>query len=737
MKRLLLPAILLLSAALHAQNPVIRGQFTADPTARVFGGKVWLFPSHDIISPVEPERKWFCMEDYHAFSSEDLVHWTDHGVILSQENVPWGKPDGYSMWAPDCVEKDGKYYFVFPNAPKDGRGFNIGVAVADAPDGPYTPYENAIPGVFGIDPCVLQASDGNTYLFWSGFGLQGALVKDDLSELAGKPVRLDEPLPAGFKEGPFIFEKDGKFYLTYPWVQDKTETLAYAMSDKPLGPYEFKGIIMAQSPNECWTNHHSIVQYNGEWYLFYHHNDYSPSFDKNRSVRIDKLFFNEDGTIQPVTPTFRGVGVTPKQDNIQIDRYSALCHQGAYIDFLDAQKPFDGWYVCLTKPETWVRYDSVDFGQVTPKTVAFRYKARRKCTVSVSAGDAAQEFTLRRTGRKWKTAQLPADMAVTGLQSIKITLEKGKNLRLDWISFTNGTFKNQGNPLFRDCYTADPAPMVASDGRLYVFCGHDQQFDDKPGFEGLYGFNITDWLCYSTDDMKNWTSHGTVMKPTDFSWAIGEAWASQCIEVDGKFYFFVSCQSGEPNCKAIGVAVADKPEGPYRDAIGKALILDDMTPNGPRGWWNDFDPTIMIDSDGTPWLCWGNGTCFLAPLKKNMTELDGEIRVLPMENYVEGPWLYKRGDWYYNVYASMGKGMETISYAMAPTVEGPWEFKGELMGEAKDSFTIHPGIIDFKGKSYLFYHNSTLSLEGYGPATGRRSVCVTELFYNEDGTLHI
>ena len=179
-----------------------------------------------------------------------------------------------------------------------------------------------------------------------------------------------------------------------------------------------------------------------------------------------------------------------------------------------------------------------------------------------------------------------------------------------------GTFVYEGNPLVRTCYTADPAPMVASDGRLYLFCGHDEQFDNKPGYEGKYGFNITEWLCFSTDDMKNWTDHGVVMKPTDFSWAVGEAWASQCIEANGKFYFYVSCQSGDPDCKAIGVAVADSPTGPYHDAIGRALILDDMTPNGPRGWWNDFDPTVMIDDDGTPWLCWGNGTCFWLPLSR-------------------------------------------------------------------------------------------------------------------------
>ena len=299
------------------------------------------------------------------------------------------------------------------------------------------------------------------------------------------------------------------------------------------------------------------------------------------------------------------------------------------------------------------------------------------------------------------------------------------------------TFTFEGNPLVRDNYTADPAPMVASDGRLYMFCGHDECFEDRPGYEGMYGFNITEWLCYSTEDMVTWVDHGSIMKPTDFSWAIGEAWASQVVEGrDGKYYFYVSTQCGYPNCKAIGVAVADRPEGPYTDAIGRPLILDSMTDNGARGWWNDIDPTVMIEEDGTPWMSWGNGTCFLVKLNKNMIELDGEIQVLPMENYVEGPWIYKRDGHYYNVYASMGTmGGETISYAMAENIEGPWTFMGEVTGQAKDSFTIHPGVVDYKGKSYLFYHNSTISIDGYGPATGRRSVCFAEMQYNADGTI--
>ena len=165
------------------------------------------------------------------------------------------------------------------------------------------------------------------------------------------------------------------------------------------------------------------------------------------------------------------------------------------------------------------------------------------------------------------------------------------------------TFVYEGNPLVRDKYTADPAPMVGSDGRLYVYCGHDECFEDRPGYEGKYGFNITEWLCYSTEDMKVWTDHGVVMKPTDFSWAIGEAWASQAIEYDGRFYFFVSTQCGDPNCKAIGVAVSDNPAGPFVDAIGRPLITDDMTDNGPRGWWNDIDPSVMISSSQTADTC--------------------------------------------------------------------------------------------------------------------------------------
>lgn len=175
------------------------------------------------------------------------------------------------------------------------------------------------------------------------------------------------------------------------------------------------------------------------------------------------------------------------------------------------------------------------------------------------------------------------------------------------------TFQNSGNPLIKNKFTADPAPLV-HEGTLYLYVGHDAYYAGQDTASGGKEFNITEWLCYSTKDMQTWTDHGTVLKPTDFEWGVGEAWASQVIEHKGKFYYYTTVQAGEPyHSKVIGVAVSDHPTGPFVDAIGKPLITDEMTSNGPRGWWNDIDPTFIMDEEGQAWLSWGNGTCFLAP----------------------------------------------------------------------------------------------------------------------------
>lgn len=439
-KQLLIGVLLSFAAnVVEAQNPIIRDQFSADPTARVFEGKMYLYPSHDIPSPIEKLKEWFCMADYHVFSSEDLVDWKDHGVIVSQERVPWVQRDSYSMWAPDCVYKNGTYYFYFPSTPRgEGkRGFAVGVATSDKPYGPFVPQFKAIEGVNGIDPCVLVDKDGQSYIYWAGRGMSMAKLKDNMMELASEPVVV-EGLPDGFKEGPFVFERKGKYYFTFPWVQDKTETLAYAMGDSPMGPFEFKGIIMEQSPTGCWTNHHSIVEYKDQWYLFYHHNDYSPAFDKNRSVRIDSLRFNADGTIQKVAPTLRGVGITEAHTRIQIDRYSHIAPTGTSIAFLNEENKFEGWKTIFSGKNAWLQYNRVDFGNEKVQKVNVRVKSAiggmLQMRVAGKNGPVIASVNIPKSNN-WTEVSVPVATAPMGVNDLYISLQKGSNIEVDWIGF--------------------------------------------------------------------------------------------------------------------------------------------------------------------------------------------------------------------------------------------------------------------------------------------------------------
>jgi hypothetical protein len=441
-KSFALIAASLFTGVLSAQNPFITDQFTADPTARVFEGKVYVFPSHDIPSPIERLKEWFCMADYHVFSSENLSEWTDHGVIVSQEKVPWVDADSYSMWAPDCLYRNGKYYFYFPASVKDtiiGRGTMVGVAIADKPYGPYVPQAEPIKGVFGIDPCSMIDKDGQAYIYWAGFGgLLGAKLKENMIELDSQPVVMTQLPDKGLKEGPFVFERNGKYYLTFPWVENQTEALVYAMGDSPLGPFEMKGRIMDESPVGCWTNHHSIIEYKGQWYLFYHHNDLSPSFDKNRSIRVDSLSFNADGTIRKVIPTLRGVGLTDAQKKIQLDRYSQLSPQGAAIDFLNPSNTFEGWKTILSEAGAYIQYNKVDFGKKKLKTVKALTSSATGGQVTVRIdgpqGKILAELNIPK-GEGWTPVSAPLTNSPTGIHDLYVSDKDGNKVEIDWISF--------------------------------------------------------------------------------------------------------------------------------------------------------------------------------------------------------------------------------------------------------------------------------------------------------------
>ena len=449
LKRILLPALALLAAPpfLSAQNPIIKNDFTADPSAHVFDGRVYVYPSHDIPAAADyPRKDWFCMADYHVYSSDNLVDWVDHGVIVDQDNVPWVN-HAYGMWAPDCNFKNGKYYFYFPapQKPQPGQRFagnGIGVAVSDTPYGPFIPEEKPIQGIGGIDPCIFIDDDGTPYLAWSGRGLQVARLKDNMLELDSEPVTITG-IPRGMTEGPFLFKRNGKYYYTFPWVEAERETLAYCMSDNPLGPYEFKGKFMEQSETICWTNHHSFIEFGGQWYLFYHHNDYSPYFDKNRSVCIDYVNFNPDGTIAMVVPTLRGVGVSRATDPIQIDRYSDKSEQYVAVDFLHSDTPFDGWKAILwnttqEKEPRWISYARVDFGQTPLKTATMRILSKAGGTVELRADakDGPILATFKVPGKGiWTEQSVVTENTVKGVHDLYLLMTDGSHVEVDWVSF--------------------------------------------------------------------------------------------------------------------------------------------------------------------------------------------------------------------------------------------------------------------------------------------------------------
>lgn len=280
------------------------------------------------------------------------------------------------------------------------------------------------------------------------------------------------------------------------------------------------------------------------------------------------------------------------------------------------------------------------------------------------------------------------------------------------------------NPIIQTKFTADPAPLVHKD-TVYLYTGHDE--DDA------FGFKMYDWLLYTSTDMVNWTEHGAVASLKNFKWVNTDngAWAAQCVERNGKFYLYCTV----PNGIGIGVLVADSPYGPFTDPIGKPLVK-----NTPE----DIDPTVLIDDDGQAYMYWGNPNLWYIKLNEDMISVSGTLvkdssfakkkgQPDPF-HYQEGPWAWKRNGKYYMAYASTCCP-EGIGYAMGKSPTGPWEYKGMIMDGDKRSNGNHPGIIEFKGKPYVFGFNYNILKQTMGKHYERRSVCVTELTYNPDGTI--
>ena len=305
---------LLISAVCSSQNPLNFGSKirTADPSGHVWNdGKMYLYTSHD--EECQPD---FWMKDWHVFSSDDLIKWTDHGSCLSVNELSWA--DNYA-WAPDCTYKNGKYYFCFPagtgvkdrkNPENSTKWMGIGIAVSDSPTGPFV---DAIGGPlwtepYANDPCLFT-DDGKTYIYFhGGDDYLVAELSDDLLSVKGDFYKMDMGGYEPKMEGPWVFKRKGVYYFTMP---ENNRVLSYYTGKSPKGPWKYQGRFMEQEGES--NNHHSIVEYKGQWILFYHRwLDIHSSCGKQRHCCAEYLYFNDNGTIQEVERTDTGVNFSGK-----------------------------------------------------------------------------------------------------------------------------------------------------------------------------------------------------------------------------------------------------------------------------------------------------------------------------------------------------------------------------------------------------------------------------------------
>ncbi len=317
----------------YLSQPLVSHIYTADPSAHVFNGRIYVYPSHDTATGTKEDDLGghFDMRDYHILSMDSVGGTvTDHGVALDIKNVPWA---GRQMWAPDAAFANGKYYLYFPVKNKQDV-FQIGVAVSNKPEGPFTAEKEPIKNSYSIDPCVFKDDDGKFYMYfggiwggqlqrWNNNNYDSSAKNRVAGDIAALPriAKLNadmksfaEPvkeIKVVDKDGKLFGEKDNdkrffeavwmfkykdKYYFTYS--TGDTHFLCYATGDNPYGPFNYQGVIL--NPVEGWTNHHSIIEFTGKWYLFYHDVQLSGKTHL-RNVKVTELKFNEDGSIQTIT----------------------------------------------------------------------------------------------------------------------------------------------------------------------------------------------------------------------------------------------------------------------------------------------------------------------------------------------------------------------------------------------------------------------------------------------------
>lgn len=729
MKQLFITSALMLAGifATAQQNPIIKTVFTPDPAPYVHGDKVYLFVDHD-----EDDATYFKMKDWLLFSTDDMANWTYLGAPVSTATFEWAS-QGDRAWASQAVERNGKWYWYLCCNTNKGEDA-LAVAVADKPEGPY---KDAIgkPLAIGcsfIDPSVFIDDDGKAYLIWGNKGCWYGQLNDDMVSFANgyKEVpgftdpacfgpeskkmnwcKGKEEMMTGYEEGPWLMKRNGTYYLSYP-AGGVPEHMAYSTATSIDGPWTYRGRIMDEAENS-FTIHGGNIEFKGHNYMFYHNGALPNGGGFKRSTCIEEFEFNADGTIPFIPFTKEGVKALGTLNPYNVTEAETMSDSwGVKVDRNAGRRH----YVTSVHNGDWIKLSNVDFGEKQPLLA----------TVEVlnCQNPGVIEFYIDEIGGK-PIAQVKVgpenavfhgnvNGKVSGIHNLYLLFRGGDKelFDLDWWKFNSSV--NQ--PIIQTKYTADPAPYVHGD-TVFLYTTHDEDTANN--------FEMYDWLLYKSTDMVNWTDCGSVASTKDFVWRSRDngAWAEQVIERNGKFYMYCPLHG-----HGIGVLVADSPYGPFKDPLGEPLVWQ-------KEHWYDIDPTVWIDDDGQAYMYWGNPILYHVKLNEDMISYSGDIVAHPhIEDYQEGPWFYKRDGHYYVAFASTCCP-EGIGYAMSDSPEGPWTYKGHIMNHTQRTRGNHPGIIEFKGKSYVFGLNYDLMhLETYVHHE-RRSVSASELHYNDDGTI--
>ena len=752
-----------LTAAAHYRNPFVQTCYTTDPAPLNVGDSVlYVFTGHD-----EEGADFFWMQEWRVYSTRDMVNWTDHGSPLALESFSWADD---RAWAAQVIERNGKFYWYVCAHSSISGGMAIGVAVANRPEGPYRDalgrplYENG--SWDHIDPTVWIDDQGQAWLAWGNPRVYVLQLQDDMihakgdvqlvdmtEEGFGSPVGRDREQGKKYKdsyvEGPWLIQRNPRLWHLLYAAGGVPEHISYSSAPSPLGPWHYEGEIMPLGGTDSFTNHCGVADFKGHHYFFYHTGHLPGGGGFGRSAAVEEFKYTDDGRFPTINPTREGVqpiatfypyrmvpaatmaysyGLKTKQC-----RPANPSRQGGGA--FPRREQVDDVYVTAIHDGDWLRLDNVDFGQFGAREFSVRAASglrggRIELHVDSLKGRSLGSIEIGGTGgwERFQDFTISLPRIAPGVHDLYLVFHgrKGPELfNLEWWKMADDADVNL--PILQTHYTADPSPLVIGD-TVFLYVSHDSHPDEilDARERNSAGFFMYDWLLYTTTDMVNWTDHGPVASLRDFKWRSRDngAWAIQTVERDGKYYLYAPLHG-----HGIGVLMSDSPYGPFRDPLGKPLVWQ-------QEHWDDIDPTVYIDKSGQAWMYWGNPNTYYVRLAKDMIHTEGDIVKLDyhIEHYQEGPWLYERQGHWYLAYASTCCP-EGLGYAMADAPTGPWTSKGYIMAPTERDRGNHPGIMDFKGKSYVFGQSYDLLHHETRTHYERRSVNIAEMHYNADGTI--